>query len=91
MTNTIVTPDGKRHWIASDSHYRDLVREYMGNDAADWYEHRLEDFGNIQEIINTYIPNRDSVHEINQCLDAISLDQWHELFWTLSELRGWDE
>lgn len=91
MGNTIITPDGKHHWIDKDSHFRDLIREYMGNDAADWYESRLEDIGNINQYVSQLIPNTDTIESINRSLDEMSIEQWHELFWTLSELRGWDE
>lgn len=91
MGMTVTTPDGKIHWIGNDSNFRELIREYIGNDAADWYERRFEDIGEINNYVSKLIPNTDSIASINKSLDEMSIDQWHELFWTLSELRGWDE
>jgi hypothetical protein len=90
-SKTIVTKDGKVHWIDSDSHFRELIREYMGNDAAMWYELRFKDIGEINQYVNRLFPETRSLLNINKALDEMSVDDWKELFWTLSELSGWDE
>ena len=34
--------DGKREVVSKDSHFIDLLREYMGDDAAEFYEDRIK-------------------------------------------------
>lgn len=90
-SKVIITKDGRREWIDSDSHFRDLIREYIGDSAAEWYEHRIESFGDIKAHIDKCFPEPRTLSEINRALDRMDQEQWDTLFWTLSELRGWDE
>ena len=41
--------DGKREVISRDRHFIDLLREYMGDDAAEFYEDRIK---SILDLVN---------------------------------------
>ena len=43
MGTTLILKDGKREFIGRDGHFTDVVREYMGNDAAQWFDDRIEE------------------------------------------------
>ena len=90
-SNTIYTLDGKHHYIDKDSHFRDLIREYMGNNAAEWYEDRIHSIDNIHDFLTNFLPNTDSLRAIHTALNKLSLGQWEDLLYALDELRGWDE
>lgn len=38
----LILKDGKRGNIGRDRHFIDLLREYRGDDAADFYENRIK-------------------------------------------------
>lgn len=42
MKEVLILKDGKREVIWRDRHFSDLLREYMGNDAAEYYENRIK-------------------------------------------------
>lgn len=42
MTKMLRLKDGKRYVISRDRHFIDLLREYMGDDAAELYEDRIK-------------------------------------------------
>lgn len=43
MGTVLILKDGKREIVTKDRHFTDLIREYMGEDAAKFYEDRLAD------------------------------------------------
>lgn len=43
MGTVLILKDGKREIVTKDRHFTDLVREYMGEDAAQYIEDRLKD------------------------------------------------
>ncbi len=43
MGTVLILKDGKREIVTKDRHFTDLVREYMGEDAARYIEDRLAD------------------------------------------------
>lgn len=91
-SNTLILKDGRHEWVDNDQHFQDLIREYMGDHAAEWYEDRIKNgVGDIHQLISTYIPNVSSLQSINESLDNMDMDDWHELFWSLYEIRGWRE
>lgn len=50
MGTVLILKDGKREIVTKDRHFTDLVREYMGEDAAKFYEDRLADiFDTVNE------------------------------------------
>lgn len=43
MGTILILKDGKREIVTKDRHFTDLVRAYMGEDAAEYIENRLKD------------------------------------------------
>lgn len=66
MGDTIITKDGKREFIGRDLHFQDLLRKYIGDDAADFYRNRIEDmeklFDELKALLDTDLNHRD-LHE----------------------------
>ena len=92
MAGYVRTKDGLQHYLFNDSNFRELIRDYMGNDAADYYEQRLHDFDNVSDLIDKHFPpSVTTLAEVNEALDKLNNDEWRELFWSLRELRGWDQ
>ena len=42
MATMLRLKDGKREIVSRDRHFIDLLREYMGDDAAEFYEDRIK-------------------------------------------------
>lgn len=42
MATMLRLKDGKREVVSRDRHFIDLLREYMGDDAAEFYEDRIK-------------------------------------------------
>ena len=42
MATMLRLKDGKREVVSKDRHFIDLLREYMGDDAAKFYEDRIK-------------------------------------------------
>lgn len=42
MPTLIRLKDGKREVVSRDRHFIDLLREYIGDDAVDYYEDRIK-------------------------------------------------
>ena len=42
MATMLRVKDGKREVVLKDRHFIDLLREYMGDDAAEFYEDRIK-------------------------------------------------
>ena len=42
MATRLRSKDGKREVVSRDRHFIDLLREYMGDDAAEFYEDRIK-------------------------------------------------
>lgn len=63
MGEMIITKDGKREFIGRDLHFQDLLRKYIGDDAADFYRYRIEDmenlFDQLHQVLDTDIDHRD--------------------------------
>jgi len=48
MAETVYTPDGKQHVLVGSTTHISLIREYAGDDLADWVEY-LEELVDTQE------------------------------------------
>lgn len=46
MAELLILNDGRREVIGRDGHFTDLLRETLGNDAAQWFEDRIQDLQN---------------------------------------------
>lgn len=49
MATMLRLKDSKREVISRDRHFIDLLREYMGDDAAEFYEDRIK---SILDLVN---------------------------------------
>ena len=47
MVTMLRLKDGKREVVSRDNHFIDLLREYMGDDAAEFYEDRSKSILNL--------------------------------------------
>lgn len=51
MGTTIRLPGGERTVICNDRHFVEILRKYIGDDAADWFKERVADrTENLEEI-----------------------------------------
>ena len=82
MGETIGTADGKNHWINSDTHFEELIRTYIGQEAAEWYHTRI-------------MSVEDKVKEIRELrgkdYEATPIDQLREIAYIAQEIPGWNE
>lgn len=92
MIRPITTKDGKLHNIIKDSDFQQLCREYMGDDAARWYEERLKPYDGIHQMIIEKFPSLTrSLALFLKDLDTLDSDDMWTLMMALDSLRGWDE
>lgn len=66
MTTTLRLKDGKREVVSRDRHFIDLLREYMGDDAAEFYEDRIKSILDLVDEAKRVIdsqPNRGIIGE----------------------------
>lgn len=92
MAELLILKDGRREFIGRDSHFTDLLRETLGNDAAQWFEDRIQDLQNeieslkgsecrkaVEEYMHTYfIPKFSS--DIRYAGDAADVSE-RKAFW----------
>lgn len=81
MGDTIITKDGKREFIGRDLHFQDLLRKYIGDDAADYYRNRIEDmerlFDELKSLLDTDLNHRDldeAILLLRQDVDKVRWD-----------------
>lgn len=92
MAELLILNDGRREVIGRDGHFTDLLRETLGNDAAQWFEDRIQDLQNeieslkgsecrkaVEEYMRTYfIPKFSS--DIRYAGDAADVSE-RKAFW----------
>lgn len=81
MVEMIITNDGKREFIGRDLHFQDLLRKYIGDDAADFYRDRIEDmeciFDELKSLVDTRIDLQnldEAIRILNQDVDKVRWD-----------------
>ena len=81
MGEMIITKDGKRVFIGRDIHFQDLIREYIGDDAADFYRDRIEEmeciFDKLKSLVDTRLDLQnldEAIHILNQDVDKVRWD-----------------
>ena len=74
MGTILILKDGKREIVAKDRHFEDLVREYMGDDAAQFFKDRLED---IFDVVNEAkeCAKEAEIGEIIDILEGVRFDE----------------
>ena len=66
MTAMLRLKDGKREVVSRDRHFIDLLREYMGDDADEFYEDRIKSILDLVDEAKGVIdsqPNRGIIGE----------------------------
>lgn len=83
MAETLITKDGKRHLICRDTHFEELIRDYLGDDAAMYYRDRI---GRIDSPL-------DAIKRMREVIDDsdLSRDDLIEIAQTMKDIPGWDE
>lgn len=71
MIELLILKDGKREVVSRDRHFSDLLREYMGRDAAEYYENRIKSFLDIVDEARSLLDGMDSANEIAETLRDI--------------------
>ena len=81
MGEMIITKDGKREFIGRDLHFQELLRRYIGDDAANYYRDRIEEmeciFDELKSLVDTRLnlQNLDeAIHILNQNVDKVRWD-----------------
>ena len=63
MNEMIITKDRKREFIGRDLHFQNLLRKYIGDDAADFYRSRIEEmedvFDQLRQVLGTDLKHLD--------------------------------
>ena len=76
MATVMILKDGKREIVAKDRHFAELIRAYMGEDAARFYEDRIGDvLSAVREaklVAREGEPNRYIIDAIYDILDEVT-------------------
>lgn len=98
----IRTSDGEMHDIRTDSDFWRLVRDYLGDEAADWYEDRIMEIDSlVRELRDTLqIPMDDLQKKLPKYGTVVTDFTKLEGIWTRRladavavalDVKGWDE
>lgn len=70
MTDVLKLKDGKSARVRDDITFQDLIREYMGDDSAQYYEDRITELDEIaeklDELSDFYHNTIETVREIQE-------------------------
>lgn len=73
MTELLILKNGKREIVSRDRHFSDLLREYMGRDAAEYYENRIKSILDIVDNAKELIDSMDSLEDMKETVrDVLS-------------------
>lgn len=73
MTELLILKNGKREIVARDRHFSELLREYMGRDAAEYYENRIKSILDIVDDAKELIDSMDSIEDMKETVrDVLS-------------------
>ena len=70
MGQTLILKDGRRELVSRDRHFTDLLRKYMGDDAAQYYEDRVGDLLRTIDKAKSY----SNVREIREALEDVEYE-----------------
>ena len=80
MTIMLRLKDGKREVVSRDRHFIDLLREYMGDDVAEFYHDRIEDmenlFDQLRQVLDTDLDHRDIDTALSILSDDVEKVRW---------------
>ena len=70
----IITKDGKREFIGRDLHFQDLLRRYIGDDAADFYRNRIEEMECIFDELKSLVDTRLDLQNLDEAIRILNQD-----------------
>lgn len=68
MGEMIITKDGKREFVGRDLHFQDLLRKYIGDDAANYYRRRIEEMENVFDQLRQDLYTELDPHSIDTAI-----------------------
>lgn len=71
MTELLILKNGKREIVARDRHFSDLLREYMGQDAAEYYENRIKPILDIIDEARELLDGVESLEDVKETVRDI--------------------
>lgn len=71
MTELLILKNGKREIVARDRHFSDLLREYMGQDAAEYYENRIKSILDIIDEARELLDGVESLEDVKETVRDI--------------------
>ena len=74
MGEMIITKDGKREFIGRDLHFQDLLRRYIGDDAADFYRNRIEEMECIFDELKSLVDTRLDLQNLDEAIRILNQD-----------------
>lgn len=74
MGEMIITKDGKREFIGRDLHFQDLLRRYIGDDAADFYRNRIEKMECIFDELKSLVDTRLDLQNLDEAIRILNQD-----------------
>lgn len=74
MGEMIITKDGKREFIGRDLHFQDLLRRYIGDDAASYYRDRIEEMECIFDELKSLVDTRLDLQNLDEAIRILNQD-----------------
>lgn len=74
MGEMIITKDGKREFIGRDLHFQDLLRRYIGDDAAGYYRDRIEEMECIFDELKSLVDTRLDLQNLDEAIRILNQD-----------------
>lgn len=71
MTELLILKNGKREVVSRDRHFSDLLREYMGRDAAEYYENRIKSILDIIDEARESLDGMESLEDVKETVRDI--------------------
>lgn len=68
MKEVLILKNGKREFVSRDRHFSDLIREYMGQDVAEYYKNRIE---SIHDIIDEAMESLDGMESLEDVKETV--------------------
>ena len=61
-------------FIGRDLHFQDLIREYIGDDAADFYRNRIEEMECIFDELKSLVDTRLDLQNLDEAIRILNQD-----------------
>lgn len=98
MYKPLRTSDGNVYNVTNDTDFHELLRNYLGDDSAEWYkdrimavDHAVEEIRNLMgNIVEKTLPSGVTVYD-NASLENLSKEKLIEIGIIAWEIAGWDQ